>query len=76
MLSDGLARNDPSEIKQYLPEPASGMGGEIGDVYEFCHVMWIEWKDGIAYRKAIGRVLCEVFQDDKYGSMGISVLLG
>jgi hypothetical protein len=76
MLSDGLARNDPSEIKQYLPELASGMGGEIGDVYEFCHVMWIEWKDGIAYRKAIGRVLCEVFQDDKYGSMGISVLLG
>jgi hypothetical protein len=24
--------------------------------YEFYNVLWIEWKDGIAYRKGVGRV--------------------
>lgn len=27
-----------------------------GKFYEFYNVLWIEWKDGIAYRKALGRV--------------------
>jgi hypothetical protein len=25
-------------------------------IYNFYHVMWIEWENGIAYRKAIGRI--------------------
>ena len=25
--------------------------------FEFYNVLWIEWKDGIAYRKALGRVI-------------------
>ncbi|KAH8667679.1 heterokaryon incompatibility protein-domain-containing protein [Ilyonectria robusta] len=26
------------------------------EIYEYYHVFWIEWEDGIAYRKAMGRV--------------------
>ncbi|KAN0095123.1 HET domain containing protein [Hyaloscypha variabilis] len=28
-----------------------------GEKYEFYNVLWVEWKDGIAYRKALGRVM-------------------
>jgi hypothetical protein len=30
--------------------------------YEFYNVMWIEWTDGVAYRKDIGRVLAEFWE--------------
>jgi hypothetical protein len=30
--------------------------------YEFYHVLWIEWQNGIAYRRALGRVMKEVWQ--------------
>lgn len=33
----------------------------MGETYEFYNVMWISWKDGIAYRNAIGRVPKEVW---------------
>jgi hypothetical protein len=32
------------------------------DLYCWNNVMWIEWEDGIAYRKAIGRVWAEVWE--------------
>jgi len=28
-----------------------------GEKYEFVNVLWVEWDEGIAYRKAIGRVM-------------------
>jgi hypothetical protein len=28
-----------------------------GEKYEFVNVLWVEWEDGIAYRKAYGRVM-------------------
>jgi hypothetical protein len=28
-----------------------------GEKYEFVNVLWIEWEEGIAYRKAYGRVM-------------------
>jgi len=31
-------------------------------LYEFYNVLWIEWKDGIAYRKALGRVTKEAWE--------------
>ena len=31
-------------------------------LYEFYNVLWIEWKDGIAYRRAHGRVLKDVWE--------------
>jgi hypothetical protein len=31
-------------------------------IYTFYHVMWIEWENGIAYRKAIGRVYQDTWE--------------
>src|SRR6266480_183280 len=30
-------------------------------LYEFYHVLWVEWKDGVAYRKGFGRVVKEAW---------------
>ena len=44
------------------------------EVYEFYNVLWIEWQDGIAYRKGIGRVWKEVW--DRQASEKVDVVLG
>jgi hypothetical protein len=33
--------------------------------YEFYNVLWIEWKEGFAYRKGIGRVVKEIWECQK-----------
>ncbi|PMD40949.1 HET-domain-containing protein [Hyaloscypha variabilis F] len=38
----------------FMPERPEASKGEK---YEFYNVLWVEWKDGIAYRKALGRVM-------------------
>jgi hypothetical protein len=47
---------------------------EKAEMEEFYNVLWIEWKDGIAYRKALGRVAKYVFngQPEEW----IDVILG
>jgi hypothetical protein len=43
-------------------------------VYEFYNVLWISWEDGVAYRKALGRVekhVWEALEKEK-----IDVILG
>jgi hypothetical protein len=30
--------------------------------YEYYNVLWIEWDDGVAYRKAVGRVEKRVWE--------------
>jgi hypothetical protein len=30
--------------------------------YEYFNVLWIEWDDGIAYRKALGRIVMEIWE--------------
>jgi hypothetical protein len=32
------------------------------NIYEYYNVMWIEWENGIAYRKAVGRVYKEAWE--------------
>jgi hypothetical protein len=32
------------------------------ELYEFYNVLWIEWEDGIAYRKTLGRVMKEAWE--------------
>ena len=80
MLSSSLTRNDLSDesstLKSDLPELASDVGGNISKWYEFINVMWIEWKENIAYRKGIGRVLHKVFDDDEFSSYSRVILLG
>lgn len=54
---------DLGEQVEWLPEfnfvgrPCSG------DCYRFYHVLWIEREDGISYRKGLGRVAQEVWDD-------------
>ena len=31
-------------------------------LFEFYNVLWIEWKEGIAYRKGLGRVIKEAWE--------------
>ena len=33
------------------------------EFYEFYNVMWIEWEDGVAYRKAVGRVIKDAWDN-------------
>jgi hypothetical protein len=36
-----------------------------GEKYEFVNVLWIEWEKGIAYRKALGRVMKSAWEAQK-----------
>jgi hypothetical protein len=29
---------------------------DASDIYKYYSVLWIEWQDGIAYRKPVGRI--------------------
>jgi hypothetical protein len=46
----------------------------LKDMTEFYNVLWIEWVDGIAYRKALGQVLKSVW--NSYPDEWIDVVLG
>lgn len=37
-------------------------GMKNADVYEFHNVLWIEWNEGVAYRKGLGRVIKEAWE--------------
>ncbi|KAG4423904.1 hypothetical protein IFR04_002899 [Cadophora malorum] len=39
--------------------------GPEGSKYEFYNVLWVEWKDGIAYRKGCGRVMKSAWEDEE-----------
>jgi hypothetical protein len=47
---------------------------EVGELYEFYNVLWIEWEDGIAYREGLGRILKLMWE--KHSSEVIDVTLG
>lgn len=52
-VPNGLgAAEGASAIKEYMVEERP----KDGDSYEYYNVMWISWKQGIAYREAVGRV--------------------
>ena len=42
-------------------------------VYEFYDVLWVEYEDGVAYRKAIGRVRKEVWDRETLGWVDITL---
>jgi hypothetical protein len=44
------------------------------ELYEYYNVLWIEWEDGIAYRKALGRVMKEAWE--RQGLEEADILLG
>ncbi|KAF2252022.1 HET-domain-containing protein [Trematosphaeria pertusa] len=54
-ISAGAVENQPIEEKSFDEWNREGCPRHKG-LYEFINVLWIEWVDGIAYRKALGRV--------------------
>lgn len=52
-ISNGLTATEGTmDIGEYMAEQRP----KDGDLYEYYNVMWISWKEGIAYREAVGRV--------------------
>jgi hypothetical protein len=47
--------------------------GETG-TWSFCNVLWVEWENGVAYRKAMGRVERDTWEGLKKEE--ISLVLG
>ena len=63
LISGGWAVEDDVEQREWLPEWDCEERPISGDCYNFYHVLWIEWQDGIAYRKGLGRVVKKVWDD-------------
>jgi hypothetical protein len=51
-----------------------GRGARSSKVADFCYVLWIGWKDGVAYRRGLGRVLQEAW--DLQATEEINLVLG
>jgi hypothetical protein len=56
------------------PDPMVDLHGDWPYLKEFYNVLWIEWVDGIAYRKALGKVAKNVW--DSHPEEWIDVILG
>ena len=64
LISSGWTiEDDNEEHSSWFPEWFCENRPRSGDFYEFYHVLWIEWQDNIAYRKGLGRVLKQVWDD-------------
>lgn len=48
---------------------------KMSKLYEFYNALWIEWKDGIAYRKAHGRVRRDMWEKHR-GLETVALVLG
>ena len=58
-ISAGFAAENAENDEQadWIPEWNYAKRPRLGDHYTFYHVLWIEWRDGIAYRRGLGRVV-------------------
>jgi hypothetical protein len=76
-ISRGVASNGKDESyfldEWTAPERPTGFT-RYESSYEFYNVLWIEWKGGIAYRKALGRVIKETW--DRQALEWIDITLG
>lgn len=72
-ISRGQIPNNSRE--HILLELHHGELSKMSKLYEFYNVLWIEWKDGIAYRKAHGRVLRDMWEKHR-GLERVALVLG
>jgi hypothetical protein len=77
MLSKGYYRL-PVKNKKWPEEDDPGFpisfDSSLSAVYEFYNVLWIEWRQGIAYRKAMGRIKKDIWERD--ATEWIDLILG
>lgn len=62
-IANGLESYVAREIPEYVLEERP----KAGEKYEFYNIMWISWRNGIAYREGLGRV-----HKDKWDSLQVS----
>ena len=72
-ISQSFIPGDAKRVYGFEEYNASG-GPTKGELYEYYNVMWIEQEDGIAYRKAVGRV--EKSRWESLGLESIDLVLG
>ncbi len=73
-ISAGIALEGHNESRDWIPEWDFTEKPCLGDFYHFCLVLWIEWQGNISYRKGLGRVSKEIWDDVSKGE--VEVLLG
>ena len=74
LIAISLAKLDNSKESIFLDEWDIPERPRDSEFYHFYYVMWVEWKAGIAYRKAIGTVYKPVW--DSQVREDIDVVLG
>ena len=74
LIALSLAKADNNGVSTYLDEWNIPERPRDSEFYHFYYVMWVEWKAGIAYRKAIGTVHKPVW--DRQVREDIDVVLG
>jgi hypothetical protein len=72
-ISEGEVQNQPIEEKSFDEWNREGCPRYSG-LYKFVNVLWIEWEDGVAYRKALGRVEKSIWQ--RVATERIDITLG
>jgi hypothetical protein len=61
---------DARSFDEWYQEDCSWSQG----LYEFVNVLWVKWVEGVAYRKALGRVRKDVWENEAQDE--IEVVLG
>ena len=62
-ISAGSVEDQPIEETSFDEWNRPGCPRREG-LYEFVNVIWIEWVDGVAYRKALGRVRKKIWRKE------------
>jgi hypothetical protein len=74
-ISSGVAQHDfLRRARFYMEEWEHAEQIKHKDTYEFINVLWIEWQESIAYRKALGRVWKDAWH--RQSRKEVDVLLG
>jgi Heterokaryon incompatibility protein (HET) len=74
LISAATVERDYSNLGLYFPEAIKIDEDNSLGIYEFYNVLWIEWEEGIAYRKNVGRVSKQAWHRQEIEE--IDVILG
>jgi hypothetical protein len=64
-ISQGVVNNSPKTHPAWIDEWDLLDRPKLTEKYEFHNVLWIIWENGIAYRQGLGRVMKEVWEQQK-----------
>jgi hypothetical protein len=64
-IAEGFCRDNSAYPWPGIEEIRHQERPRAGDWYEYYWVMWVEWADGIAYRKGLGRVQKQIWEEQR-----------